>query len=400
MNYMATILLIVIYIAFIGLGVPDSLIGSAWPAIYTDLNLPVSYISFITMLVSGCTVVSSMFSDRIINRFGTGKVSAISTLMTAIALLGFSLSNHFLFMCLLAIPLGLGAGAIDSGLNNYLALYYDVKHINFLHCFYGIGVSISPYLMSLAIGNSSWRNGYRYAFLLQILIALTLLISLPLWKKVSHTKKTDGNSDEDDTLTTLPLSSMIKMPTLRTIWVIMFATNAIECACGAWGATFLAVERGFTPQTSAMALVLYYVGLALGRFLSGILSEKIHTWQRIHTGIAGVVIAVLLLFIPTSWAAVAGLFMVGFGNGSIYPNLVYLTPYSFGKDVSQSIMGTLVAVAYIGFMLTPALFGLVSNVFGIGVFPLFVFVLLVILLGSIIIHEKQLKAAGRYDKKL
>lgn len=396
--FVSLILLIVIYIAFIGLGIPDSLFGSAWPAIYAELELPVSYVSIVTMMVSGCTVVSSILSDRIIHRFGTGKVAAVSTLMTACALLGFSFSNHFLFMCLLAVPLGLGAGAIDSGLNNYLALHYDAKHINFLHCFYGIGVTVSPLLMSFAIGNGDWRGGYQYAFLIQLLIALVLIASLGLWRR--NTKKETGSVSDEDTQTVLSLGQMCKMPAVRTAWAIMFTTNAIECVCSAWGATYLSEARQFAAQDSAWAMALYYVGLALGRFLSGVFSKKIHTWQRVHQGIVGVVIAVGLLFFPGSWTAMAGLFMVGFGNGAIYPNLVYLTPYNFGKDVSQSVMGTLVAVAYIGFMFTPALFGLVSGAFEIGVFPVFLLVLLTVMAVCVFIFEKQLKAAGRYNREI
>jgi len=397
---MTVILLIVIYIAFIGLGIPDSLIGSAWPALYADLGLPVSFVSFVTMIVSGCTVISSMLSDRIINRFGTGKIAAVSTLMTAAALLGFSFCHHFIFMCMLAVPLGLGAGAIDSGLNNYLALHYDVKHVNFLHCFYGIGVSVSPYLMSLAIGSSSWRNGYRYAFFAQIAIALILAAALPLWKKVSYKKQTGDAEDGADVPVTLSLRQMAKMPTVRTAWVIMFATNAIECACGAWGATFLVEGRQFTAQDGALVLTFFYVGMALGRFLSGVLSGKIHTWQRIHIGIVGVAVSAVLLFIPVRWAAMAGLFMAGLGNGSIYPNLVYLTPHNFGRDVSQSIMGTLMAVAYIGIMLTPVIFSLLSGLLGIGVFPLFLLVLLGCMFVYIVVFEAQLKKTGRYNSEL
>ena len=396
---MTVVLLVVIYIAFVGLGVPDSLIGSAWPAIYGELGLPVTYVSFVTMVISGCTVLSSIFSDRIIRRFGTGKITAVSTLMTALALLGFSFSQHFLFLCLLAVPLGLGAGAIDSGLNNFLALHYSVKHINLLHCFYGVGVSVSPFLMSLAIGGGNWRGGYRYAFLLQIAIAAVLVLALPLWKR-AFSGAGEEKAPEEEPSRLLPLKEMVKLPMVRTAWAIMFATNAIECACGAWGATFLAEARAFTPQDSALALTLYYVGLALGRFLSGIFSEKIRTWQRVHIGIGGVVVAVGLLLVPWGWMAMAGLFMVGLGNGSIYPNMVYLTPYCFGREVSQSVMGTLVAVAYIGFMLTPALFGLVSDVLGIGAFPVFLLVLLVGMAGCIFSFEKQLRATGRYQTDL
>lgn len=387
---MTILLLIVIYIAFIGLGVPDSLIGSAWPAIYPEFGISVDSVSCVTLLISGCTVLSSMFSDRLLNRFGTAKVTVFSTAMTALALLGFSVSNRFVFLCLLAIPLGLGAGAIDSGLNNYIALHYSASHMNFLHCFYGVGVSASPYLMSLALAENTWREGYRSAFLVQISITAILLFSLPLWKKTSA--KTQ-ETQEEVIPQTLSLKQMWQMPEVRTVWVIMLATNAIEYACGTWGSTWLVESRGFTPEDAAFMITLYYAGMALGRFLSGVLANRIATWKRIGIGIVGVLIAVAVL--PFS---AIGLFLVGLGNGSIYPNLIHLTPVNFGESVSQSIMGSQIATAYLGVMLAPPLFGLVSNLFGIQVFPLFLMVLFVIMTAFIGIFVRQLKASGRYDK--
>ena len=387
---MTILLLIVIYIAFIGLGVPDSLIGSAWPAIYPEFGVSVDSVSCVTLLISGCTVLSSMFSDRLLNRFGTAKVTVFSTAMTALALLGFSVSNRFVFLCLLAIPLGLGAGAIDSGLNNYIALHYSASHMNYLHCFYGIGVSASPYLMSLTLADSTWREGYRSAFLIQIGITAILLFSLPLWKKTS-TKMQE--TQEPVTLQTLSLKQMWQMPEVRTVWIIMLSTNVIEYACGIWGSTWLVESQGFTPEDAAFMITLYYAGMALGRFLSGLLANRVSTWKRIGIGIIGVLIAVAVL--PFS---AIGLFLVGLGNGSIYPNLIHLTPINFGESVSQSIMGSQIATAYLGVMLAPPLFGLVSNLFGIQVFPLFLMVLFVIMTAFIGIFVRQLKASGRYDK--
>lgn len=227
-------LLVVIYIAFIGLGVPDSLIGSAWPAIHTEMNIPVEAVSILTFIISGCTVLSSMFSAGILNKLGTAKVTAFSTAMTAAALLGFSFAPSFWFMIPLAIILGLGAGAIDSGLNNYVALHFKASHMNFLHCFYGVGVSLSPYLMSLALSNAGWRGGYRYAFYVQAAITLLLIVSIPLWKKSS----TAEQSEEESSIN-LTLLQMAKMPEIRQVWIIMLATNAIEYACGVWGSTYL-----------------------------------------------------------------------------------------------------------------------------------------------------------------
>ena len=388
---MTILLLVIIYIAFIGLGVPDSLIGSAWPAIYQEMNVPMTNVSYVTLLVSGCTVLSSIFSDRLINRIGTGKITALSTVMTALALLGFSFSGHFIFLCLLAIPLGLGAGAIDSGLNNYIALHYKASHMNYLHCFYGIGVSCSPYLMSLALEGSSWRDGYRYAFLVQMTISIILLVSLPLWKKNDST----GEAQEEVAPKSLSLIEMFKIPTVRTVWIIMLATNAIEYACGTWGSTYLVEARGFLPEDGAKMLTLYYVGMALGRFLSGVLSNKINTWKRIGMGVVGVLIAVAVL--PFS---AIGLFLVGLGNGSIYPNMIHLTPHNFGAEVSQSIMGSQIAAAYIGVMLTPPLFGVISSLIGIQCFPYFLIVLFIIMTVSIGVFVKQIKKEGKYNTEV
>lgn len=393
---MTILLLVIIYIAFIGLGLPDSLIGSAWPGIYPEFGLPNTYISFITFTISGCTVLSSMFSDKIINKLGTGKVAAFSTALTALAILGFSFSEQFIFLVLLAIPLGLGAGAIDSSLNNYIALHYTARHMNYLHCFYGIGVSCSPYLMSMALSNTSWRDGYKYAFIVQIVITLILVLSLPLWKK------NGGNEDGEDVKpVSLSFIDAMKRPEIRMVLLIMLATNAIEYACGTWGSTFLVEARGFNPDSAAILLTLYYAGMALGRFTSGVLENVIKTWSRIAIGVCIVFVAVILMLVPNGvFFSAAGLFFIGFGNGSIYPNLIYLTPYNFGKEVSQSIMGFQIAAAYTGVMLTPPLFGLVSSLLGIKVYPIFLVVLWVLMAVSILVFVKKMKSLGRFDKNV
>lgn len=388
---MTILLLIVIYIAFIGLGVPDSLIGSAWPAVYQEFSLPVSYVSMITFTISGCTVLSSIFSDRVLKRFGTGIVTAVSTLMTALALLGYSFSDKFIFLFLLAVPLGLGAGAIDSGLNNYIAQHYSAKHMNFLHCFYGIGVSCSPYLMSLALEGNNWRDGYRYTFVLQLAITVILVLSLPLWKKRTPTE----NAEESESKI-LSVKDMVKMPSLRLMWLILFMTNAIEYACGAWGSTFLVSARGFTPDKAAISLTIYYIGMALGRFASGLLTKKVRTWKRIGIGIGIVSVSAVLFFADNSLVATVAFFLIGFGNGSIYPNLIYLTPYNFGEEHSQSIMGSQIAAAYIGVMLTPPMFGVIENLFGLRVFPIFIMILFLIMTISIRVFVTKIKASGNY----
>lgn len=391
---MATLLLIIIYIAFIGLGVPDSLIGSAWPAIHTELSIPVEMVSILTFLISGCTVLSSMFSTRILNKLGTAKVTAFSTTMTALSLLGFSLVPSFLFMIPLAIVLGLGAGAIDSGLNNFVALHCKASHMNFLHCFYGVGVSLSPYIMSQAFINAGWRGGYRYAFYVQFAIALILIFSIPLWKKSSSTEETDEESG-----TTLSIAEMIKKSEVRKVWVIMLITNAIEYACGVWGSTYLVEEKGFKIEHGALALTIYYVGMSIGRFASGLLANKIKTWKRIFIGCVILAPAIVIMILPLeNIFAVIGLFLIGLGNGSIYPNFIHLTPHNFGKEVSQSIMGSQIAFAYIGVMLAPPMVSFISGVFGIKVYPLLLAVLYVVMVITIKCFINRLKKQGRYSK--
>ena len=390
---MTTVLLIVIYIAFIGLGVPDSLIGSAWPAIHTELNIPVESVSIITFLISGCTVLSSIFSARILNKLGTAKVTAFSTAMTAAALLGFSFTPSFLFMIPLAVVLGLGAGAIDSGLNNYVALHCKASHMNFLHCFYGVGVSLSPYLMSQALSNIGWRGGYRYAFYVQLGITILLIISVPLWKKTSS----DEESEEEKGLN-LTLLQMAKKSEVRLVWVIMLVTNAIEYACGVWGSTYLVEEKGFETEHGALALTIYYVGMSIGRFVSGLLADKISTWKRIGIGTVILAPAVAIMLLPLHGAvSVIGLFLIGLGNGSIYPNMIHLTPQNFGKEVSQSIMGSQIAFAYIGVMLAPPAVSLISGLFGIKVYPVLLAVLYVTMVIALKCFIERLKMQGKYD---
>ena len=386
-------LLVVIYIAFIGLGIPDSLIGSAWPAIHTELNIPVEAVSIITFLISGCTVLSSMFSARILNKMGTAKVTAFSTAMTAASLIGFSFAPSFLFMIPLAVVLGLGAGAIDSGLNNYVALHFKASHMNFLHCFYGVGVSLSPYLMSQALSNIGWRGGYRYAFYVQAAIATLLIISVPLWKKTSSSEET-----EEEKEISITLLQMAKKSDVRLVWIIMLATNAIEYACGVWGSTYLVSEKGFEAEHGALALTVYYVGMSIGRFVSGLISNKISTWKRIGIGTLILAPAVATMLLPLHGAfSVIGLFLIGLGNGSIYPNMIHLTPHNFGKEVSQSIMGSQIAFAYIGVMLAPPMVSLVSRMFGIKIYPVLLAVLYVAMVIALKCFVNRLKKQGKYD---
>ena len=370
---MATLLLIVIYIAFIGLGVPDSLFGTAWPAIYTDLNLPVSWASIVTIIVSCGTITSSLLSSRLISRFGTGKITAVSTLMTALALLGFSCSDSMIWLCLCAIPLGLGAGSIDTALNNYVALHYKASHMNFLHCFYGIGVSLSPYLMSLALSKGTWEGGYRAVFWFQLAIAALTVLALPLWKKVRHAQ---NGEEEEETPRVLSFPALMKMPKVRMACLVFIGYCALEYTCGTWGSTFLVNAKGAAADTAARMVTFYYIGLALGRFLSGVLAGRLHSRQLVKIGqtILLAAIASLFLPLPSAFCSVS-LFFIGLGNGPIFPNMLHLTPELFGKDLSQAVIGAEMATSYIGVLLAPALFGLIAQNVTAALFPVYLLVL-------------------------
>ncbi|SHK91035.1 Fucose permease [Anaerocolumna jejuensis DSM 15929] len=386
---MATLLLIIIYIAFIGLGIPDSLFGTAWPAIYTEFGLPIASASYVTLLISGGTVISSLLSAKIISRFSTGKVTAVSTFLTAAALFGFSCSGNMIWLCLFAIPLGLGAGAIDTALNNYVALHYKAMHMNFLHCFYGIGVSLSPYLMSVSLmGKAGWRGGYRTVFYFQLTIAFIMILALPLWNKV----KDAVSAEEQETHSSIGILQLLKMPSVRITGLIFIGSCAIEYTCGIWGSTFLVNTKGVATEFAARMITFYYFGMALGRFLSGILSNKLSGWKLIKIGQSITLTAILILFLPLpSFISGVGLFMVGLGNGPIYPNLIHLTPQNFGKELSQSVMGVQMAASYIGIMLMPPLFGMLAQNISVRLFPYYLLILFGIMVGATYLLVRMLK---------
>ena len=375
---MATALLIIIYIAFIGLGIPDSLFGTAWPAIYSEFELPISFGSFVTIIISCGTVLSSVISSKIISRLGTNKVSAYSTLLTALALLGFSFAPNLWVMCFWAIILGVGAGAIDVALNNYVAIHYSATHMSFLHCFYGVGVSVSPYILSLVIaGNFGWRGGYRIAFAIQLIITLLLFLSLPLWRKAHGGE----NESEENTHKDLSFGSVLKIPGVKMMCSLFIASCAIECTCGGWGSTFLVEYKHLPAEKAAQIIMIYYIGMTLGRFLSGVLAAKLHSWKIIKLGQIVLGLALLLLILPGGvYLCALGMFLIGLGNGPLFPNFNYLTPENFGSDISQSVIGIQMASAYIGIMLAPTLCGLLGQVFGMVIFPFYLIVFYAIMI--------------------
>lgn len=390
---MATLLLIVIYISYIGLGIPDSLFGAAWPAIHTEFSIPVSSAGYITMLISICTAISSVVSARLVNRFSTKWVVAVSTAFTAVALLGISFSPNIYSLCIFAIPMGFGAGAIDATLNNYVALNYSATQMNFLHCFYGIGVSVSPYFMSLALRQSSmWRMGYRMVFYIQFAIMVIAFVSLPLWNKVKENKP----HEEEFAPVSLSYRQMFKMPSVVMVWLCFMTSCAIESICTTWGSTFLVNTKGFSADEGAELVTLYFLGLTLGRFCSGLLARKISPWGLIKIGEGIVFLAILLMMLPLPpYFSGLALFFTGFGIGPVFPNFTHLTPVNFGKEVSQSVIGSQMATTYISIMLTPPLFGQIVKYFSTDIFPYFVMVLFVLLVLSTAGLIKSLKQDNR-----
>lgn len=375
---MSTLLLLVIYIIFIGLGIPDSVFGAAWPAIYAELGLPVSRANFITLTVSGGTILSSLLSARLICRWGTGLVTAVSTAMTAAALLGFSCSDSFLFLWLMAIPLGIGAGAIDTALNNYAALHYKASHMSFLHCFYGVGVACSPLLMSLSLaGSSDWRCGYRAIFYIQLAITLLSFAALPLWSRAVP----DGRSGENTAGG--QLLPLLRLPKLYMTGLVFAGSCALEYTCANWGSTFLVGAKGFSADRAAGIITFYYVGLTLGRFLSGILAAKVSGRRLILAGQGIIALAVLLLLLPLPPAISGAAFLLlGLGEGPVVPNMLYLTPANFGKALSQSVMSLQMVFSYIGTLCAPVLFGIAAQSVGVALFPHYLLILYVITLSG------------------
>lgn len=377
---MATLLLIVIFIDFIGLGIPDSLFGAAWPAINSDFGLPISAANAVTVTMTVCSIISSLMSAKLTEKFSTSKIAAVSTALTAVGLFGFSISKNIYMMFFFTLFLGFGAGAIDAVLNNYVAVHYRASHMNFLHCFYGIGVTLSPYLMSLALKNRSWQSGYHLAFIIQLVISIIAFASLPLWQKNGRLSESSDEKSEKSSF-----AELIKLPGIKSTWLVFFGSCALEYVGGTWSSSFLVNSRGITVDRAALFVTVYYGGIAFGRFLSGIFSSKLKPQQIILIGTILIIPAIFLVsqpFIPNLIAV--GMFLIGLGNGPLYPNMVHLTPIRFGAQRSQAVMGSQMAAAYIGILSMPTLTGFLAQKFSTDIFPYCLAVLYGIMLISLI----------------
>lgn len=371
---MYTFLLALIYIAFISLGLPDSLLGSGWPVMHEDLNVPISFMGIISMIISGGTIVSSLFSDKLTRRFGTQVVTVASVFLTAAALLGFSWSGHFVMLMVFAIPYGLGAGAIDAALNNYVALHYTSRHMSWLHCFWGVGTVISPFVMSYSLTTSTWNTGYRLIGLIQMAIGLLLLVTLPVWK--INRPKAESSSEAKG------LISVLKIKGVPFLLTGFFAYCAAEATAMGWASTYMTEVKGVDAVQAARFASLFYIGLTVGRFLGGFIMNKLGDRRMILLGASVLTCSILILLIPSESLLVplAGFIITGLGCAPIYPCIIHSTPSNFGAKNSGSIIGIQMASAYIGSTFMPPLFGLLGNRISFAILPLYLalFVILMV----------------------
>lgn len=389
---MYSLLLAIIYVAFISLGLPDSLVGAGWPAMQQDLGVPVAFAGIITMIIATGTIFSSLASERVTRRFGAGLVTAVSVGMTAAALVGFSFSDSFWMLCLWAIPYGLGAGAVDAALNNYVAVHYAARHMNWLHACWGLGASISPFIMSYALTSGlGWSSAYQTIGLIQIALTFVLLISIPLWGKVNPRVPDDADHGDDvaqdaaaeasgRSTTHVPLAQALRIPGVLSILLAFFAYCALESTAILWASTYLVADRGVDAATAAAFAALFLLGITVGRFLAGLVADRIGDRLMIRGGFMTVAIGVAMLALPleTNVLALIGLVVAGLGCAPIYPAIIHSTPVNFGRRNSQAIIGIQMAAAYTGSTLAPPLFGAISAWSGMWVLPLFLAVLVVL----------------------
>ncbi len=370
---MYSLLLALIYVAFISLGLPDSLLGSGWPTIHTDLNVPVSYMGIVSMVISGGTIVSSLFSDKLTKKLGTSVITVVSVLFTAIALFGFSFATKFWVLIVFAVPYGLGAGAVDAALNNYVALHYKAKHMSWLHCFWGVGTIVSPFIMSFALTNSTWNEGYRIVGYIQLGITLLLLVTLPVWKV---NKKTDVTQQKQ-----LGVFGAFKIKGVPFLLIGFFAYCAAEATAMNWASTYFVEVKGVSAEQAAQLASLFYIGLTAGRFISGFIADKIGDRKMIVIGTAVLSCGILSLLIPApSVVAIIGFIVIGFGCAPIYPCIIHSTPTNFGAENSGSIIGIQMAGAYVGSTFIPPLFGLLGRRLGFEIMPVYLAIFAVLMI--------------------
>ena len=380
---MIHLLLAIIYLAFISLGLPDGLLGAAWPSVYPEFGVPVSYAGAVSMTIALGTIVSSLLSDRLTWRFGAGRVTAFSVAMTAAALFGFSASTEYWMLLLWAVPYGLGAGGVDASLNNYVALHYSSRHMSWLHCMWGVGASIGPYIMGWVLsGGQHWSGGYRIVGVLQVVLTAVLFLSLGLWKE-RRTEQVSGKP--------VPLGEMIRIPGARDVLVTFFCYCALEQTAALWASSYLTLSKGVEPETAAFFASMFFLGITAGRALNGFLTIKFDDRTLIRMGCAVIGLGIGAMVLPGDMA-LAGLLLVGLGCAPVYPCIIHSTPENFGADRSQAIIGVQMASAYVGTLLMPPLFGILANHIGAWLMPLYLLAILVLMVAM---HERMLKKVER-----
>ena len=383
---MVNLLLALIYISFISLGLPDSVLGAAWPTIYPEFGVPFSYAGLISAIISVGTITSSLFSDKLTRRFGTGKLTAFSVASTALALFGFSISHSFIALCILAIPYGLGAGSVDAALNNYVAVHYKSRHMSWLHCFWGVGASLGPYIMGYTLsGGQTWNIGYRYIAIIQIVLSFVLLISIPLWKHRIVVPAVDGSIDDRE----LSLREILSIKGAKEVMLFFFSYCAVEQVMIVWSGTYLNLHKGYSAEAVASLAGMYCLGLTIGRGISGFVTMKLDDTSMIRLGIGIMTVGVFILMLPGSpEMALAGLALVGLGSAPVYPCVIHSTPGHFGADKSQAIVGVQMASAYTGTCIMPPVFGVVADNLGVHLLPYFSLGIIAVM---VFMHERLVK---------
>ena len=392
---MFSILLLMIYLAFVSLGLPDALLGSAWPIMYQEFAVPVSYSGTVFMIICGGTILSSLNSEKLNRRFGTGKITAISVLLTAIALFGFSISHSFLMLCLFAIPYGLGAGSVDAALNHYVALHYSSRHMSWLHCMWGLGASVGPYIMGFVLQRGEpWSRGYLIVSLIQFTLAIALFCSLSLWKKKPEELKEnssnapgalEGKANSDGAgvpkQKALSLKEIFAIPGAKECMASFYSYCALEQTVGLWAGSFMVLALGMEEKLAASYVALFYFGITFGRFLSGFFTMKWKDEQMVLGGSAIVFFGIFLLFTPWSKAMVLpALILIGLGCAPVYPSVIHSTPYNFGVEHSSALIGAQMASAYVGTLIMPPLFGVLGRSFSMKLFPYYSMFLLLLMI--------------------
>lgn len=379
---MGSLLLVLIYICFISLGLPDSLLGSAWPVMHNEIGVPVSYAGIISMTITAGTILSSLFSDKLLHKFGAGLVTAVSVTTTAICLFGFSISTHFWMLILWAIPFGLGAGGVDAILNNYVALNFKAQHMSWLHCMWGVGASISPYIMSFALVKlENWSGGYLIVSIIQIILSFIIFISVPIWKKGSK----ENDIDKQEKSKALSFKEIFAIKGALPCFLMFFCYCALEVSASLWASTYLVEKWSFAPEVAAGYASMFYIGVTFGRLVNGFLAMRLGDKTLIRIGSLGIAIGIVLLFIPYNFIfALIGFIIIGLGCSPIYPCIIHMTPNVFGADKSQAMIGVQIAFAYIGILAMPPLFGVIAEKISISLLPVYLFIFLLLIF---IMHE-------------